>query len=159
VKVVVYADFGCPLCSVASPALRRLSQEEPDLIAYYFKNYPLKSNPEAVPAALALLAADRQGKFWEMHDLLYEKEKDELCDETYESCAESIGLDLDKFRADMKDPDLIKRLRAEKTEGIKCGVEKTPGLLFNGKPYGGVKTPLELLDRIEEEMDLLDSEK
>ena len=154
VQVVIYADFGCPYCHVSTQTLRKLSREHPDQIAFYFKNFPLKSNPEAVPAALALLAAGRQGKFWEMNDLLFAKEEN-LCDDTYTTCAATLGLDVERFKGDMKNPELLARLREEKMEAIRYGVESTPGILVNGKFYRGVKTSDELIDRIEEEKDLL----
>jgi len=155
VRIILYADFGCPYCRATATALRGLIAAEPDRIAYYFKNYPLKSHDRAVPSALALLAADRQGKFWEMHDLLY-ADGDDLSDAYLEQCAASLGLDAAKFQADRKDKSLIDRLRAEKVEGQKLGVKKTPGILVNGKFYRGVRTWEELFDRIEEEFDLLD---
>ncbi len=156
VKVVLYADFGCPYCKATATSLRSLLGKEPKRLAFYFKNYPLKSHDQAVPAALAVLAAERQGKFWEMHDLLYEE--DQNLGETYfESCASKLGLDLARFRSDQKEKGLLDRLRAEKMEGIQFGVEKTPGILVNGKFYRGVRTWEELLDRLEEEGDLIAS--
>jgi predicted DsbA family dithiol-disulfide isomerase len=107
-----------------------------------------------VPAAIAFLAGARQGKFWELHDLLFEHQED-LSDNTLDECAKKVGLDMKKFAADEKDPAIIDRLRAEKTEGMKCGIKKSPGILVNGKPYYGVKTEVELRDRIEEELYLL----
>ncbi len=154
VKVLIYADFECPYCRVASTALRKLSLEEPDKVAFYFKNFPLKSHKRSVPAALAYLAALRQDAGWKMHDLLFDHQED-LSDEVLEKCAESAGLDLAKYRADIADKALIDRLRAEKTEGMKCGIKKSPGILINGKTYFGVKTAVELRDRIEEELYLL----
>ncbi|MBM3321065.1 MAG: thioredoxin domain-containing protein [Candidatus Eisenbacteria bacterium] len=155
IRVVLYADFGCPYCKATATALRDLVQKDPKRIAYYFKNYPLKSNDRAVPAARALLAAEKQGKFWEMHDFLFANDKD-LSDAAIEAGAKKVGLDLARFRADQEDPSVVERLRAEKMEGIRFGVKKTPGILVNGKPYRGVRTWEELFDRIEEERDLLD---
>ncbi|MFH1679896.1 MAG: DsbA family protein [Candidatus Eisenbacteria bacterium] len=154
VRVVLYADFGCPYCKATATALRALIKKDPKQIAYSFKNYPLKSNDRALPAALALLAAGKQGKFWEMHDLLFSND-DDLGDAYLESCAAKLGLDVARFRADQKEKSLIDRLRTEKMEGIQFGVTKTPGILVNGKLYRGVRTWEELYDRIEEERDLL----
>lgn len=154
VRVVVYADFGCPYCKATATALRRLSGEEGGDIAFYFKNYPLKANDRAVPSALALLAADRQGKFWEMLDLLYQ-DGDDLSDEYIEQCAAEAGLDVDRFHSDLKSKELVTRLRAEKMEGLQLGVKKTPGILVNGKFYRGVRIWEELYDRIEEELEMV----
>ena len=154
VKIVIYADFGCPYCKVATTSFREWAAEEPDKIAFYFKNFPLKSNEHAVPAALMLLAADRQGRFWEMVDHLYAHD-DDLGDEAYSECAAALGLDEAKLAADRKDKELIGRLRAEKTEALHFGVRNTPGIFINGKRYLGVKTAEELYDRIDEELEMV----
>ena len=154
VQVIIYADFECPYCRVAATSLRELSRKQPEKVAYYFKSFPLKSHKRSVPAALAFLAAGRQGKFWEMHDILFRHQED-LSEEAFESCAAQLGLDKGQFTADRENKELIDRLRAEKTEGMKCGIKKSPGILVNGKPYYGVKTAVELLDRIEEELYLV----
>ncbi len=154
VQVMIYADFECPYCRVASTSLRDISLEQPENVAYYFKSFPLKSHKRSVPAALAFLAAARQGKFWEMHDLLFEYQED-LSEEAFALCAAKLGLDPAQFDSDQANQELIDRLRAEKTEGLKCGIKKSPGVLVNGKTYYGVKTAVELRDRIEEEIYLL----
>ncbi|NNE07846.1 MAG: thioredoxin domain-containing protein, partial [Gemmatimonadetes bacterium] len=136
VKVLIYADFECPYCFVASTALRKISLEPSSSIAYYFKNFPLKSHEQSVPAALAFLAASKQGREWEMHDLMFEN-KDDLTHESFVAHAKKLGLDVAKFEADMKDKALVSRLRAEKIEGMGCGIKKSPGVLINGKPYLG----------------------
>ncbi len=154
VKVLIYADFECPYCLVASTAIRKISLEPSSSVAYYFKNFPLKSHEQSVPAALAFLAATKQGKEWEMHDLLFENQ-DDLTHESFVARAKKLGLDVAKFEADMKDAALVSRLRAEKIEGMGCGVKKSPGVLINGKPYLGLKTETELRDRIQEELRLI----
>ena len=154
VRIVLYADFGCPYCKATATALRALVRENPERVAFYFKNYPLKANERAVPAALALLAAERQGKFWEMHDLLFAGD-DDLSDAYFDASATKLGLDLGRFHADMKGKAAVDRIRAEKMEAIQYGVERTPGILVNGKVYRGVRTWEELSDRIDEEYDLL----
>lgn len=153
-QVVLYADFGCPYCRVTAIALRRLAKERPKEIALYFKNYPLKAHEYAVTSAQALLAADRQGKFWEMHDALY-KETGDLTRERIDGIASAIGLDLAKLHADENDKALVARLRAEKMEGLQFGVEKTPGILVNGKFYRGVRIWEELYDRLQEEKEII----
>ena len=154
VKVVIYADFGCPYCKVATTSFREWAAEEPDKIAFYFKNFPLKSNEHSVQAALTLLAAERQGYFWEMVDHLYAHD-DDLGEETYSECAAAVGLDAAKLAADRKDKALVSRLRAEKTEALHFGVRNTPGIFINGKRYLGVKTAEELYDRIDEELEMV----
>jgi protein-disulfide isomerase len=154
VRVVVFADFECPFCRVACAALRDISREMPDSVSVWFKNYPLAQDDRAIPAALAHLAAERQGKGWEMHDLLFAHVRD-LSDAALDSCATLAGLDLAKYHADIRSKELIDRVHAEKAEGRSYGIDKTPGILVNGKLYRGIGTKVELEDRIREEFDIL----
>ncbi len=154
VRVVMFADFECPFCRVAAAALRDISREMPDSVSVWFKNYPLAQDDRAIPAALAHLAAERQGKGWEMHDLLFAHAHN-LSDAALDSCATLAGLDLAKYRADIQSKELLARIRAEKAEGRSYGIDKTPGILINGKLYRGIGTKVELEDRIREEFDIL----
>ena len=151
--MVVYADFECPYCNVAAPALRRISQEKTGLIVYYYKNFPLKQHKSALESAQALLAAEKQGKFWPMYDLLYES--DDLSQDVLNQCASKLALDLERFKKDMQSKDVLERIRKEKMEGLALGVIGTPGIFINGKFYQGIKTEAELRDRIEEEKDIV----
>lgn len=150
VRVVMFADFQCPYCKVAATALREISREIPDTVSLWFKNYPLSQDDRAIPAALAHLAAERQGKGWEMHDLLFAHAPD-LSDAVLDSCATELGLDMARYHADIGSKELLERVREEKMQGISFGIHKTPGILVNGKLYHGIGTKVELRDRIDEE--------
>lgn len=154
VVVYVYADFQCPYCMIAMPAMRKLINEMPGKIALYYKNFPVKSHKMGVPLATALVAADNQGKYWEMLDLLYSKAPHQT-EDMVKDMAKSLGLDMAKFAADRKAKATMDRIRAEKMEGIKMGMKGTPGIFINGKYYAGLKTHDELRDRIEEELDII----
>ncbi len=156
IKVVVYADFQCPYCNIAGPALRRISLENPGLIAYYYKNFPVKSHPRGLEAAMALLAADRQGKFWEAHDKLFKE--DEFLGKDLERYAAELGLDMARFNKDRLDDTLMTRIRKEKEEGLLYGMIGTPGIFINGKFYKGSKSYEELLDFLMEEKDIIRGE-
>jgi predicted DsbA family dithiol-disulfide isomerase len=153
IRVVIYADFTCSYCVVAAQALRELSIANPDLFSLWFKNYPLAQDVQAIPAARAYLAAVRQGKGWEMHDELF-AHSEALDDRELEACAQKAGVDLDQYYTDVTSDVLEPQIKAEKAEGVSFGVHKTPGIFINGKPFLGIKTKVELLDRIEEERDL-----
>lgn len=157
VRVVIYADFECAHCRVAATGLRELSLEMPEAMSLTFKNYPLTQSPRAVPAALVYLAAERQGMGWEMHDRLYAHVGD-LDDESLEVCAVEAGVALEQYYADIQSVELRRRIDAEKAEGVACGVRSTPGILINGKPFRGIKTKVELRDRIEEELGMVGGE-
>lgn len=155
IKVVAYGDFECPYCRIAIPALRQMSKDKPELIAFYFKNFPLKSHKYGLPCSRALLAADRQGKFWEMLDLMYASAN--FSDEAFMTYAKLLDMAPLRFKKDYEDNGLLSRIRKEKEEGQAFGVKGTPGVFINGKHYKGAKTFKELLDRIEEEKDILES--
>ena len=154
VRVVAYSDFECPYCNVALPALRKITRKNPDFAVLYFKNFPIKSHKSAIPSSTAVVAADKQGKFWEMHDCLYAKT--ELAESDILDCAQKVGLDLKTFETDRKAKDTLNRIRKEKKEGISFDVIGTPGLFVNGKFYVGPKNYDDLLDRLEEERDIVE---
>lgn len=97
-----------------------------------FKNYPLKSHKVAMPAALAALAAERQGKFWEYHDLLF-KNYNSLTEKKIMNLAGKTGLDLIKLEKDMKDPALAGQVQKDIRQAARAGVTGTPALFINGR--------------------------
>ncbi len=96
-----------------------------------FKNLPLPNHKEAQPAALAALAANEQGKFWEYHDKLFAEKKVELAD--LDRIAKELGLDMDKFKTDMSSSKLQIQLRQDMTEAKQLGITGTPTVFINGR--------------------------
>lgn len=158
VRVVIYADFDCGYCRAAVTGLREIVNERPGQVSLWFKNFPLAQDARAIPAALAYLAAERQGKGWEMADAIFRHEG-RLDDAALAACADAAGVDLDQYRADLVKPGLLDRVRAERAEVVSYGARSAPGILVNGKLYDGAKTKVELLDRIDEEIGLLAARK
>jgi len=154
VQVIIYGDFDCPFCRTAATTVRELSLKSPAKVALWFKNFPLAQDDRALPAAVAYLAADRQGRGWEMFDGLFANTT-VLNDDALNSIADGTGMDMAQFHADLEDPKLVARVRAEKAEGERCGFDRVPGILVNGKAYLGPKTKVEILDRIAEEEELV----
>ena len=130
VVVVVFSDFECPFCREVSKPLKELAQKDPD-VAVAYKFYPLTFHKHAREAARAALAAHRQGRFWEMHDAIFEHQK-ELDETTLLELAKKVGLDMKRFKADLASSDLDARIDADYAEGTKAGVEGTPTLFVNG---------------------------
>jgi protein-disulfide isomerase len=97
-----------------------------------FKNFPLRNHKFAWPAALAALAANKQGKFWELHDQLYEN-YNRLSDQKIREIAQQVGLDLEKFDKDMKDPELKAIVERDFQEGARAGVRGIPTIFVNGR--------------------------
>ena len=129
--------------------MEEVLKEYPDKVKLVFKHLPLGFHKEAKPAAIAANAAGRQGKFWEMHDLLFEKQR-ELNSDLYPKLAKQLGLDMDKFNADMKDEAIAKQVDEDAKQANKLGVRGTPGFFVNGVQVKGAR-PLshfkKLIDR------------
>ncbi|MCA9704919.1 MAG: DsbA family protein, partial [Myxococcales bacterium] len=138
VTVVVFSDFQCPFCADLAPVVHALPQRHDD-VRVVFRQLPLPNHPMARPAALAALAADRQGKFWEMHDALFERRGD-LDDDALEDLAEGLGLDLARFAEDRADPALEQRVQQDEELAGRAGVRGTPASFVNGHFLGGAQS-------------------
>ena len=99
---------------------------------YVFKNFPLSSHKFARPAAVAALAAGRQGKFWEFHDRLYQY-YNQLDQQKIQLFSQELGLDAVRFEQDMKDSQLTAVINRDYSEGVRAGVTGTPAVFLNGK--------------------------
>ena len=97
-----------------------------------FKNFPLRNHKFACPAAIAALAANQQGKFWELHDQLYEN-YNRLSEQKIREIAQQVGLDMEKFDKDMKDPELKALVERDFQEGARAGVRGIPTIFVNGR--------------------------
>lgn len=132
-KVVIaeFSEFQCPFCSRANPTIKQVMDTYKGKVKVVFKHNPLPFHPNAENASKAALAAQKQGKFWEMHDKLFANqkalEKDKLA-----GYAKEVGLDVAKFNKDMNDPAIAAKLQADKAEAAKVGVRGTPTFFING---------------------------
>ena len=147
VVLVEFADFQCPHCKEAASIMKDLSDKMGDKIAFYYKNFPLGS-PLSVPAATAALAAHKQGKFWPMHDLLFQDQRT-LSEEKIESLAQGIGLNMKKFKSDLRNPEIVAQVNLERKEGEDAGLSGTPTLYINGRLYLGEKSVEEISKAID----------
>ncbi len=134
VTLVEFSDFQCPYCSKFGPVLKQVVKDMPGKVRLVFKQFPLNFHKQARPAARAALAAHKQGKFWEMHDLIFAKYR-ELNDGLYDELATTLGLDLGKFKADMADAAIEQMINADVQEGRSGGVRGTPTFFINGRRY------------------------
>lgn len=134
VRLVEFFDYACPHCAQFSPELAKIAAQYSGKVAEYFLMYPLGKWPESKSAAMASLAAAQQGKFKEMHALLFQKSplhgKDAVI-----SYAKELGLDLAKFEAAYT--AAAAQVEQDKTQGNAAGVESTPALYFNDRKYEG----------------------
>jgi protein-disulfide isomerase len=129
--VIVYADFECPYCAVAARQL------ETAPLRSVFRHFPVRtSHPRAWAAAGAAEAAGLQGRFWEMHDLLF-ADQGRLEDPHLWARARTLGLDLDRFEADRRDEAVTARIRRDFESGVKGAIVTTPTLIAGGVRYAG----------------------
>jgi protein-disulfide isomerase len=131
VAVVEYGDFECPNCKQAAPAVKLLLTRFAGRIQVGFRHYPLEEvHPHALPAALAAEAAGAQGKFWPMHDLLFENQA-KLKPHHLRAYAERLELDMARFDAEMQQELYLQRIREEVKDGRRSGVRGTPTFFVN----------------------------
>jgi protein-disulfide isomerase len=134
VTIVEFSDFQCPHCGAAHPELVRMLREFEGNVRLVYRYFPLSNHSRALPAARAAEAARLQGKFWEMHDLLFENQRT-LEDADLEKFAKQLGLDVAKFQADMRSDEVDKRVQSDRELGQKLGIEATPSFFINGRPF------------------------
>lgn len=133
-----FGDFQCPPCGLLHPVLKTMKQEFGDKIRVIFREYPLvPSHPHALSAARAAEAAGRQGKFFEMHDQIFENQKawDKAFDARpiFEGYAQKIGLDLEKYRNDLTSEVVEQRIFQDGKRAHALGVQGTPTVFMNGR--------------------------
>ena len=131
VTIAIFSDFQCPYCSKITPLLEQVLKQNEGKVKIIFKNLPLKIHDQAQPAALAALAAQKQGKFWEYHDKLFAEKK--INSASFDRIASELNLDLKKFKADMQSTELINHLRSDMVEAQQNGITGTPSIYINGR--------------------------
>ena len=150
ITIVVFSDFECPFCSKAAALVDASANAYPDKIAVIHKDYPLEDiHPTSMLGARAGYAAKKQGKFKEMHDLLFSVSRTGYTPDTIRTMAIGLGLDVDKFEDDLASDAALKAIKADIKLAKKLGVAGTPSLFVNGRIVeNGVKG---LDERIQEE--------
>jgi len=136
VTIVEWSDFQCPFCGRVEPTLKQVMDTYKDDVKIVWRNEPLSFHPNAMPAAKAAMAAARQGKFWQMHDLMFEHQT-ELSDAKYEEWAKQVGLDLARWRKDKESPEIAAQIQKDSSYGQSVGADGTPSFFVNGKFISG----------------------
>ena len=133
VTVVEYADLECPDCKQAAPAVKLLLSRYPGRVRFVYRHFPLEEvHPHALHAAEAAECAGAQGKFWPMHDLLFDNQAHMKLN-NLRDYAERLELDLSRFTAEMDDHVYLQRIREHMQSGRESGVRGTPTFFVNGK--------------------------
>ena len=131
VTLVVFSDFQCPYCSKEFPVVEQLMKKYPNDLNVVYKHFPLRSHKFAVPAAIAALAAEKQGKYLELSREMYKNFRS-LNETTLEEYAKRVGLDMEKFEQDRKDKAFEKQIQADRMLARQVGVRGVPSLYING---------------------------
>ena len=135
VTLVEYGDSECPHCGAAHPVVQEVQKILGKDLRFVFRNFPLKQiHPRAEPAAEAAEAAAAQGKFWQMHDLLFENQ-DALEDAELLRYAASLSLDVERFARELSTGVHAPRVRRDFRSGVRSGVNGTPTFFINGARY------------------------
>lgn len=151
--LVEFGDFQCPACGSYFPLVKKLSEDYKDNLSIVFRNFPLPQHKNALPAAYAAEAAGKQGKYWEMFDLLYDGQ-DKWSEASnavsiFEDYAITLDLDLDKFKKDAASDEVKKKVNADYADGNSLGVNSTPTFYLNAskipnpRSYDEFKTQVE----------------
>ena len=132
VTLVEYGDYECPYCGAAYPIVKELQARMGKRLRFVFRNFPITtSHPHAEQAAEAAEAAAAQGRFWEMHDVLYENQK-RLGDQDLRAYAEKVGVDVASFDQELAEHVHAARVREDFMSGVRSGVNGTPTFYIDG---------------------------
>jgi protein-disulfide isomerase len=149
ITLVEYGDFECPFCGMAYPAVKDVQRRLGNRLRYVYRHFPrTQEHPHAHLAAEAAEAAAAQGRFWEMHDLLFEHQR-ALEPDDLVSYAAQLGLDTDRFRRELETHAYHDRVRRDVRSALRSGVHGTPTFFINGARHEGRWESEELLGAIE----------
>lgn len=146
VTIAEWADFECPACKAFYPVLDGLVHRFPGQVRLVYKFYPLASHPHGEIAARAGYAAARQGKFWEMHHLMFDNQ-DRLEQSDLEGYAKQLKLDVGKFKTEMGSDDTVARITRDKRGAEEVNLDSTPTIYINGR-----EVDVQLLDDPENDL-------
>jgi protein-disulfide isomerase len=150
VTLLEYGDYECPYCGAAYPIVKQVQARMGERLRFVFRNFPITtSHPHAEQAAEAAEAAATRGRFWQMHDLLFENQK-RLSDQDLRAYAEQLGLELEPFERELAEHVHAARVRDDFMSGVRSGVNGTPTFYINGARHDDsydLETMLAALER------------
>jgi protein-disulfide isomerase len=137
ITLIEYGDYECPHCGHAYPIVKKIQEKLGDDLRFVFRNFPLaEMHPHAMNSAEASFSVGEQGKFWQMHDTLYEHQ-DALDDKYLVQYAKELGVDTSKFKNDLQNHVYSGRVEEEFLGGLRSGVNGTPTFFINGVRHDG----------------------
>lgn len=151
VTIVEFADFQCPGCQATAPTLQALVAKYPNQVQVVYRHFPLPQHPLARPAAAAAEAAGKQGKFWEMHDIIFQNQQG-LTNDSFAQFAQQIGLNVDQFNTDRQSGPITELVQNDYSTANQLGVDSTPTLYLNGVKFVQPATLENLSTAIEQQL-------
>ena len=152
--LVEYGDYQCPYCGMAYPVVKQIQKTLGKKLRFVFRNFPLtQAHPYAKIAGEAAEAAGLLGKFWPMHDTIYENQ-DDLNPDSLARWALGLGLKDEALKEAIKSPEIAKRIKEDRTSGIRSGANGTPTFFINGVRHDGSPDYDALLAALESELAL-----
>lgn len=146
VTLVEYLDFECEACGFYYPYVKQLTKESNNDVRFVSRYFPLPGHKNGLPAALAVEAASKQDKYWEMYDIIFENQKNwgerGVADPTiFEEYAKKIGLNMTKFKKDVDSKTVKDRVERDRLSGEQLGVDATPTFYLNGEKLQNPRSP------------------
>lgn len=152
-ELVEYSDFQCPACGTFYPIVEEIVLAHKDTLAFTYRHFPLPQHKNALSASYAAEAAGAQGKFWEMHELIFKSQRDwsdsGAAEAVFEGFAKDLGLDIPRFKTDRNSQAIKNKVAHDKETGLKSGVNSTPAFYLNGKKMGNPRSAEEFKATIE----------
>jgi protein-disulfide isomerase len=141
VTLVEFGDYQCPSCATANPTVKAVMAKYPNEVTFVFRHFPLSQHATAPLAAEAAEAAGAQGKYWEMHNMLYEKQTEWASAnaplDIFTKYAEQLGLNVDQFKTAVTSNSAAGKIQQDSADGSSLGVNSTPTFYINGYPLTG----------------------
>ncbi|KKS70864.1 MAG: hypothetical protein A2835_02380 [Candidatus Niyogibacteria bacterium RIFCSPHIGHO2_01_FULL_45_28] len=156
VTIVEFSDYQCPACKSANPTIKQILNDYPGKVNFIYRHFPLSQHKNAIPASLAAEAAGQQGKYWEMHDRIFDgqdtwKESSQAQD-IFTGFAKDLGLDVEKFNLDKSDNKFRDKINRDYQDGLTLGVNSTPTFFINGQKFPGALSYADFKTRIDAEL-------
>lgn len=137
VTLIEYSDFQCPACSSYYPILKKVNDELGAQVRFAYRHFPLSQHKNAKLASTVAEAAGKQGKFWEMHDMIFQNQSDwseeKNASVIFAKYATDLNLNLEQFQKDLSSEEIKAKIESDYKSGIRAGVNSTPSFFLNGK--------------------------
>jgi len=152
--LIEYSDFQCPACGSYYPIVKKVSEDLSAQVRFAYRHFPLPQHKNAKLAATVAEAAGKQGKFWEMHDLIFQNQSDWSEEKNaavlFAKYAQDVGLDLARFQTDIASDEIKAKIENDYKSGVKAGVNSTPSFFLNGKKINNPRNYDEFKNAIEQ---------